>query len=48
MEAAFTEQGICCAVVHGSMPQAQREDTLRRFKAGEFQVGALEAWLALF
>ena len=39
MAAAFEAAGIPCAAVHGKLPAAEREDLLRKFKEGEYQVG---------
>ena len=39
MAAAFEAAGIPCAVVHGKLPAAEREDLLRKYKEGEYQVG---------
>ncbi|GAB4818260.1 hypothetical protein N2152v2_005306 [Parachlorella kessleri] len=38
MAAAFEAAGIPCAAVHGKLPAAEREDLLRKFKEGEYQV----------
>lgn len=38
MAAAFKARGIRAAAVHGEITPAERDDVLRRFRAGEIQV----------
>ena len=48
MAAAFRQKGTPCEAVHGQLPDAERERVLRRFEAGEIQVGACFFLYSLF